>query len=131
MSRYEFSYVPLGGATFPIIPVQLRTRESAWFATSALLDSGATISLFDEAVARVLGIPLRKGTRIQPTGIGGSMTAYVHPVQLKIGEEEFEGRVAFAYQRRLPVNLLGRVTVFERFVVTFDERNRRTILETA
>jgi hypothetical protein len=51
-------------------------------------------------------------------------------VGLRIGVEEFEGEVAFTEKRRLPVNLLGRAGVFERFLVTFDERNRNTILET-
>lgn len=115
---------------FPIVPVQLRSSSSAWFATDALVDSGATISLFDGTIPRVLEIAIRKGDRIQPTGIAGSISAYVHRVMLKIGEEEFEAEVAFTYRRRVPINLLGRTSVFERFLVTFDERNGRTILET-
>jgi hypothetical protein len=74
--------------------------------------------------------PIRKGRRIRPAGIGGAITAYVHRVGLKIGDAEFEGEIAFTERRKLPVNLLGRAAIFERFLVTFDERDRKTILET-
>ena len=94
------------------------------------MDSGASISLFDGDIARELGITIRKGKKITPSGIGGSISAYVHDVMLKIGDEEFEGEVAFTYRRRPPMNLLGRTSVFKRFLVTFDERSGRTILET-
>src|SRR3989442_8787799 len=102
-----------------------------WFTTNALLDSGATISLFDGAVARILGISIGKGKRIRPVGIGGAIRAYTHTLTLKIGDEEFEGEVAFSYERGIPINLLGRTSVFKRFLVTLDERNQRTILGTA
>ncbi len=49
---------------------------------------------------------------------------------LKIGDGEFEAAIAFTERRRLPINLLGRAYVFDRFVVTFDEKRMRTVLET-
>lgn len=74
MTRYEFNYLPFIGSAFPIVPVKLRMLTSSWFATNALIDSGATIRLFDEAVARILGISIQSGRRIRPTGIGGSIS---------------------------------------------------------
>ena len=131
MTRYVFRYVPFRGAAFPIVPISLKTSTSFWFTTNALLDSGATISLFDGAVARILGISIGKGKRIRPVGIGGAIRAYTHKLTLKVGDEEFEGEVAFSSGRGIPINLLGRTSVFERFLVSFDESNQRTILETA
>ena len=87
------------------------------------------MSLFDGAVARGLGIAIRRGRKIGPTGIGGQITAYVHRMELKIRDEEFKGVIAFTERRRLPINLLGRTDIFDRFVVTFDEKRRLTILE--
>lgn len=110
--------------------MQLRISGRTWLAASALVDSGASVSLFDGSIGRGLGLAIRNGKRIRPAGIGGVISAYVHRVALKIGEGEFEGDVAFTDKRNLPVNLLGRATVFERFLVTFDERKGRTILET-
>ena len=82
-------------------------------------------------MARILGISVREGGRIRPVGIGGAITAYTHKLVVKIGDEEFEGEVAFSYGRKIPINLLGRSSIFEHFLVTFDERNQRTVLETA
>ena len=130
MTRYEFSYAPFRGSAFPIIPLQLRVPNGDWFATTALVDSGASVSLFDGAVGRGLGIKVRSGTKIQPTGIGGPITAYIHRIVLKIRDEEFEGSVAFTERRRLPINLLGRADVFDKFVVAFDEKRRITVIET-
>src|SRR5437899_10782407 len=101
---------------FPSSPVQLRVVGGAWFATTALLDSGANVSLFDGAVGRGLGIKIRGGRKIKPAGIGGPITAYVHRITLKIGDEQFEVEIAFTERRRLPINLLGRAGVFDRFV---------------
>ncbi|MGA2663956.1 MAG: aspartyl protease family protein [Nitrososphaerales archaeon] len=131
MARYEFSYVPLRTSRFPIIPVELRAaRGDSWLGASALVDSGASISLFDGSVAHALGFGGRGGRRVEPSGIGGTIVARVHSVTLRIGDEQFAAGVAFT-RRRLPVNLLGRFGVFERFLVTFDERNGKTIMETA
>ena len=129
MARYEFSYVPLRTSRFPIIPIQLRAAGDVWLGANALVDSGASISLFDGSVAHALGIGSRGGRKVEPSGIGGTIVAHVHGVTLKIGDEEFPTEVAFT-RRRLPVNLLGRSGVFGRFLVTFDDRNGKTILET-
>jgi hypothetical protein len=96
-----------------------------------LVDSGASVSLFDGAIGRSLGFTIHNGRRIRPSGIGGAISAYVHRVRLKIGDEEFEGDVAFTDGRSLPVNLLGRATIFERFLVIFGEKKGRTVLETS
>jgi hypothetical protein len=130
LTRYEFSHVPFRSSAFPIVPVQLSVSGGEWLATSALVDSGASISLFDGSIGEGLGLTVRSGKKIRPSGIGGSITAYVHRLRLKIGDEELDSDVAFTYKRRLPLNLLGRASVFERFKVTFVEMTRKTILET-
>ena len=130
MTRHEFGYVPFRGSNFPIIPLELRLSDGPWVASEALVDSGASVSLFDGQIGRVLGLSINRGERIRPVGIGGAISAFLHRITLRIGDEEFEAEVAFTESRRLPLNLLGRKPVFERFLVTFDERARQTILET-
>jgi hypothetical protein len=129
LTRHEFRYLVFRGSVFPIVPVQLRLPGRPWLAVSALVDSGASVSLFDGGIGRSLGLTIRDGRAIRPAGIGGAITAWVHRVALKIGDEEFEGEVAFTARKKLPINLLGRAAVFDRFLVTFDEKGRRTILE--
>jgi predicted aspartyl protease len=108
----------------------LRLSDGRWVASEALVDSGASVSLFDGQIGRVMGLTIDRGQRIRPSGIGGTINAFLHRIRLKIGNEEFEAGVAFTASYRLPLNLLGRRAVFETFLVTFDERARRTILET-
>ncbi len=129
MTKYEFGYVPFRGSNFPIIPLELRLSDGPWVASEALVDSGASVSLFDGQIGRVLGLTIDRGERIRPSGIGGTINAYLHRIRLKIGNEEFEAEVAFTASHRLPLSLLGRRAVFERFLVTFDERAKQTILE--
>ena len=76
MKRYEFKYVSFRGSAFPIIPLELKVPGLPWLAASALVDSRASISLFDGAIGRDLGITIRKGRRIRPAGIGGAITAH-------------------------------------------------------
>jgi hypothetical protein len=130
LTRHEFGYVPFRGSNFPIIPLELRLSDGPWVASEALVDSGASVSLFDGQIGRVLGLSINRGKRIRPVGIGGTISAFLHRIRLRIGDEEFEAEVAFTESQRLPLNLLGRKPVFERFLVTFDERARQTILET-
>jgi len=131
LTRYEFGYVPFRGSTFPIIPLELRLSDGGtWVASDALVDSGASVSLFDGQVGRTLGLTVHRGERIRPSGIGGTINAFLHRIRLKIGDEEFEAEAAFTESHSLPLNLLGRKSVFERFLVTFDERRRQTVLET-
>jgi hypothetical protein len=128
--RFEFRYALFRGSAFPIIPLQLRTSSGEWIATTALLDSGASISLFDAAIGKGLGIRIDDGRRVTPTGIGGPVVAYVHRIVIRIGDKELETQIAFTKRRKLPVNLLGRADVFDGFLVTFDEKRRVTVLET-
>jgi hypothetical protein len=129
LTRHEFSYVPFRGSSFPIIPLEMRQSNGQWITTEALVDSGATLSLFDGQIGRDLGLSINRGERIRPTGIGGTINAFLHRISFKIGDEEFEGQAAFTNGHRLPLNLLGRRAFFEKFLVTFDERNRRTVLD--
>ena len=95
----------------------------------ALLNSGAIISLFQGDIARELRLKVTAGERIYPRGIGGKICAYIHKVSLKLGEEEFKADIAFSDELPLGINILGRKDVFDRFIVRFDERNKKVRLE--
>jgi predicted aspartyl protease len=129
MKAYEFRYRLLHKIYFPIVPVLMKGRKREWVPADELLDSGAVMSLFQADIGRELGLELTKGERIYPRGIGGHIRAYVHRVLMKIGEEEFEADVAYSEELPLGVNILGRKGVFDRFLVKFDEKNKKVQLE--
>ena len=93
------------------------------------MDSGADISLLTRSDCELLGLKLRGGVYRPMSGIGRvEIPAYVHEVPIRIGDEEFDVRVAFADSDEVP-RVLGRSEIFKRFLITFDEANLRTVFE--
>jgi len=114
---------------FPIIPVDLDYRQRMW-SIKALVDSGATISIFKEEVAEELGLGIEKGEEIFLGGVGGRIKGFIHNLNLSIGGKRFKAPVVFSREFKVSINLIGRKKVFENFLVTFDEKNKKVKLET-
>lgn len=112
------------GSYFPIIPLQLRFQEKSLDA-SALIDSGATISIFRTDVAQFLGIPIEYGKEIFLGGVGGRIKGHIHTLDLQITDTTFRCPVVFSHEYLVSFNLLGRTEFFTRHVITFEERRHR------
>jgi len=110
-----------GAVARPIARVTLRTRSGELFDITALVDSGADVSMFSPSLARVIGIELRRGIRKRFHGLGGTINAYIHAVDLQLGGMQLRARVAFP-EIEIP-NILGRLDILTRSSVVFrDER---------
>ena len=116
MTVYEFPYRFHKGVWLPLIPVAFKT-----FQTAALVDSGASVSLFDPKIGETLGISVDKGKKVYLTGIAGRILAYEHTVTVKIADYEFLLKAAFSYELKVSVNLLGQDNFFDKFIVTFNK----------
>ena len=110
------------GNLFPIILFQAEYKKSI-AKTSALIDSGATISIFREDVAKQLGLIIAHGNPTLLGGVGGRIKGYVHNIKLKIADKSLLVPVVFSYEYSVSFNLLGRSGIFENFKITFDEKN--------
>ena len=68
------------GNSFPIIPITLELggKKDFW----ALIDSGATVSIFRAEIAEALGIEIEKGEEIWLGGVGGHIKGYLHEVKI-------------------------------------------------
>jgi hypothetical protein len=108
----------------PILNVRLsfpnrRAQPTQLF--EAVVDSGATYTLFDAGIARSIGIDVESGI---PSEVGGltraaHSTIYFHNVNLHVATDVI--RITAAFCEGLSVaGLLGRLGFFEHFVVTFD-----------
>jgi len=126
--KYEFDYVKIGNKFFPIIPFLVKSDREI-VPVNALVDSGATISLFNADVGRALKIDIEKGEKFYPTGISGKILTYIHEVILKIGDYEIKTKVAFTDELAVKINLLGRENIFENFSVLFNDKLKRIVLE--
>lgn len=115
----------------PAIPVQLKGSSTS-LQTTALVDSGADFSAIPYSMAEVLGLDL-SGKRTEVGGLGGNVPAVLTKMQVMIQKGHFLKRfnvpvyAVDTMDDEIPV-LLGRVEFFDRFKVTFDERNKRIYL---
>ncbi|MEM5811705.1 MAG: hypothetical protein QXG91_03135 [Candidatus Aenigmatarchaeota archaeon] len=119
----KFPYFYFRGYYFPVIPVIISILSKS-IKTSALIDSGASISLFHGSIARELGLVLESGKKRIFQAASGRFIGYVHKVNIIIGEEKFPCRIAFSDELITSFNLLGRETIFDKFLVIFNEKNK-------
>jgi predicted aspartyl protease len=97
---------------------------------TAYVDSGADVSILPKGDAELLGVNLYEGELWRLTGIGRAIvSAYLHEVMVKIGALEFPARIAFADLNEVP-RIVGRLDIFRKFKVMFDEQNLQTTFQT-
>ena len=87
------------------------------------IDSGADITLLPRSVGKLIGLEEQSGEKPEKVyGVGdSSVHVFIRRVSMKIGKAEFSARVAWSTAEDVPL-LLGRLDVFRRFRIVFDER---------
>ena len=122
----EFPYVEKYGRSLPLVPLTLYNAEGDPVVRAlCLVDSGATISLFNSSVAQDLGIEVEEGEPLTTRGIGGEVQAYVHRIRCSVAAQTITGPVAFTKHLNTPFQIIGRRGFFERFLIQFDELDRK------
>ncbi|MBI2654916.1 retroviral-like aspartic protease [Candidatus Woesearchaeota archaeon] len=114
----------------PSIPITLAGKET--FETIGLLDSGADISAMPKSIAEILGLSLEGEVKFA-YGIGGKVKSTESKVKIIIrkGHERYDFYIPIKVildDYDFPI-LLGRVGIFDKFVVTFDQENERILLK--
>ena len=120
MRTFEFPYRIYEGLLLPLIPISLPEETNVY----ALVDSGAGISLFDATIGEKIGIDITKGKETFLTGIGGRILAYEHIMPIEVVDIKFNCKIAFSYELKVSVNLLGQDDFFDKFIVIFNCRSR-------
>jgi len=126
-SLIVFPYYFDGSSYFPVISLIFFVGEKR-IRSQALVDSGATISIFGEETANSLGVNIEKGKRIILGGVGGRIVGYIHEVRIRVADTEFFCPIVFSREYLVSFNLLGRQGFFDRFLITFDEKHKRLSL---
>lgn len=117
----KFSYQIFRGFYYPIIPIKI-SKDGEEVNTSAIVDSGASISIFNGSVGRRIGIDVESGEKRAFQGASAKMFGYVHNVKMIVAGKEINCRVAFSDELATSFNLLGRETIFDEFTITFNEK---------
>lgn len=126
--KYEYPYVKFRNQYFSLVPLKVEFKKRH-INTLALVDSGASISLFKPEIATQLGIEVEKGKEILLEGISGKISIYLHQVLLQVGKIRFVATIGFSEEYTASFNLIGRKDFFHQFSITFDETRRRIKLE--
>ena len=128
MRSLEFRYALHRRRDIPLIPVSLRTGGK-WKEVWAYVDSGSFYSIFDDKVAEILDINLTAGEKVLAVvGDGSFIPIYLHPVGIRIGDDEFGMKMGFSPKLGVGFNLLG-MDIFDRYRVKFDNRAKKVIFE--
>ena len=100
----------------------------------ALIDSGADISVIPKDVAEALGLDMT-GKKEEARGTGGKVPAIQTKVIIELGRphEQYalEIPVKIIMQdgdEEIPI-LLGRAGFFDKFIITFNQKEERVILK--
>jgi hypothetical protein len=116
-----------GKISRPIALVQIKAKSGDWKIFYPEVDSGSPITVFTESDCDRLGFTLEEGKPVTLGGVlGGSRSAYVHELEMKIGDEVLKSRIAFttgiAHKQ-----LLGRIDVFDSFGIGLHGKHLQTI----
>ena len=118
------------GKYCPIIEVEI-TNKNKKIRTMAYADTGATYSVFHSDFCEELGLLLRSGNRVDITvGDGGIIPVYIHKLLVKIESLKIIGNIGFSDRLGTGINILGRETILDEYMVCFDGKNKEIIWHT-
>ncbi len=126
-SYYEFPYVKFHGRSYPLIPITLRHNRRA-VNTFALLDSGASVSVFRPEIARILRLIHVKGAGVRMGTPTGGVDIEMHKVEVVVQKTKFMSKIGFSKKYAASFNIIGREGFFRHFSVCFNEIMRTVVL---
>lgn len=124
----EYSYLKKGSQFYPIIDVKLKNNKSE-IILKALVDSGASFSIFRAEVAEYLGVSIENGKKIYLEGIGGRILGYLHSLVLIIEGKRYKSKIIFSRELTVSFNILGRNNFFIPFQIIFREKDKKIIIQ--
>ncbi|MDP3742070.1 MAG: hypothetical protein Q8R15_02020 [Candidatus Micrarchaeota archaeon] len=124
MITQEFYYKPWYGRLYPMINAAVHSNTKTTF-VDALVDSGADFCCFGNDVARLLGIEIEKGVKIELKGVTEDFAAYFHEIELQLFNKRIKCKVAFTNNPYFETNILGRLGFFETHEITFKENEKK------
>ena len=113
----------------PIADILIQTKDGDWIEFHPFIDSGADITLLPYSFGLMLGLSTDLGSIKELRGVRGiGIPVIITKVRMRIGNIELNPRVAWALIEEAPP-LLGRLDIFDKFNITFKEREGKIIFE--
>jgi hypothetical protein len=125
---YQYKKIDFGRLLNPLILLPVKASwgwQYLWF----LVDSGADTVMIPIDLAIKLGLAFEASVKTKLYGIGRQeVSAFPGKIVLKIENNEITARAYFV-QSQDSVLLLGRLDIFERFSIVFDETKQAVIFK--
>lgn len=125
--HYQFPYVRFHGRWYPLIPLTLRKGRRV-VNTFALLDSGASISVFRPEIAKALRIPVRGRAGVRLGTANGGVNIRVEKIDMSVENTHFRASIGFSDVYAAVFNILGRESFFHRFSICFNEIMKTVVM---
>lgn len=126
-SYYEFPYVKFHGRSYPLIPVTLRNKDHS-VNTFALLDSGASVSVFRPEIVKALHLTKTNGASVRMGTPAGGVDVSMFKVEIAVRHTKFKTTIGFSNKYAASFNILGREGFFHRFSVCFNEIMKTVVM---
>ena len=105
----------------PIGNIMIMTKGGKWINFRPIIASGADISVIPYSLGIYLGFEMEEKV-VEFGGVtGNNLPVLIKNLNIRIGDVELEPRVAWALIEEAPP-LLGRMDIFNRFTITFNEK---------
>jgi len=125
--HYEFPYVKFHGRSYPLIPIRLKNKKYS-VNTFALIDSGASFSVFRPDIAQALHLPIKSINSIRMGTPLGGLEIAISKVEIQVGKTKIQTRIGFSKNFSSSFNILGRDGFFRHFSVCFNEMMKTVIM---
>ena len=113
----------------PIANVLIRADTGEYIEFHPFIDSGADMTLLPYSFGLMLGFSEKTGNIKELHGVRGiGLPVIIKRVKMTLGDIEIEPRVAWSLIEEVPP-LLGRLDIFEKFEITFKEKEGEIIFE--
>lgn len=124
---YKKIRTDIGIIPYPLITVKLFAQKQL-IDTDFVVDTGADITTLPKYLASELGIDLSKLERGSSQGIGeGRIQTWETKIKIIIGNVDLKIRCSFVSSNKIPP-LLGKIDVFNKFNLFFDNGNEELVL---
>ena len=113
----------------PIIRVKVSNKldPSKNLKTTALVDSGADICVFDAQIGEQIGLNIESGKLLVINGVADKpVKAYFHDIILTVAGYDLPRYVGFSREMRSSVSgILGQVGFFDSYKITFNYKKEK------
>ena len=123
-------YLKWRGRHSPLVKIKISNNNKS-ITTLAYLDTGSTYSVFNSDFCERLELDLLNGEMINIiVGDGNSIPVYLFNLTVQIESLKFTAKIGFSDQLGTGINILGRETIMDEFVICFDGLKKEIIWKT-